>query len=57
MAISNTQQDPRKFVQTTNTQIQLMRQALLRADRDFEQTGTVSCETMEFIRSVRSLQS
>ncbi|MBC3932002.1 hypothetical protein [Undibacterium curvum] len=47
----------RKQVHKATLQINLMRQALHRADTDFEETGTVTCETMEFIRSVKELLS
>lgn len=47
----------RQATQAAMTEINLMRKALRRADQDWSKAGTVSCETMEFIRSVRSLQS
>jgi hypothetical protein len=45
----------KRFVEDCVCQLNLMRAALNRVDVDFEMTGTVSCETMEYIRSVKGL--
>lgn len=44
-----------KYVAEAMMQIDLMRTALRRVDRDFEQCGTVTCETIEFCRTVQQV--
>lgn len=43
----------RKYVDEAMMQIDLMRTALRRVDRDFEQCGMITCETIEFCRTVQ----
>ncbi len=54
-ALSKTSLELRKQVTQAVTQINLMRNALHRVDSDFEKSGTVSCETMEYVRRVKGL--
>lgn len=49
-------QSPKVITQAI-VQIKLMRLALDRVDRDVEQCGTVSCDTIEFVRSIKGATS
>lgn len=42
-----------KYVAQATMQIDLMRAALHRVDRDFELRGMISCDTIEFCRTVQ----
>lgn len=44
-----------KEITQSITQLKLMRLALDRVDHDVELTGTVSCDSIEFVRSVKGL--
>lgn len=42
-----------RYVEQAKMQIDLMRTAMHRVDTDFELTGAVSCDSIEFIRTVQ----